>query len=301
MRLHAICQKVPFLALSAVLAALGGPLPAADPPRIVLEPPPGGPFTRGDVVKVPVWLETEAAAFKFIAFGVEGNAGADVWFAPSPDLIVSPGVGYFIDRLVDVRRVSAGLGDFDFDRNDLVIAVPDGRLRIGTVDVQVNVGPAEVSGLTVAVGDCDCAQKGISLKAVLDLGTEMVEPLGDSLTIAVGDHDFRRGDSNGDGRTDLSDAIRTVNALFTSTSPIICPDALDANDDGRLDVSDPVYVLSFLFQNGPPPAPPTRRRGPIPPRTSSPAAGGRSPVAGPAGAGGQPRSGPVPRSSGGTT
>ncbi len=58
---------------------------------------------------------------------------------------------------------------------------------------------------------------------------------------------FRRGNVNGDGRTNITDAIVVVEALFHGESGIPCLDAADANDDGRVDISDAVAVLQFLF------------------------------------------------------
>ncbi len=58
---------------------------------------------------------------------------------------------------------------------------------------------------------------------------------------------FFRGDSNGDGEVDLSDALRTLEYLFLSGRPPACFDAADFNDDGRIDLSDPIATLEFLF------------------------------------------------------
>ena len=69
---------------------------------------------------------------------------------------------------------------------------------------------------------------------------------------------FLRGDTNGDGKTDISDAIATLNVLFVGNPFPCCRDALDANDDGALDISDAVFTLTFLFVGGakmPPPYP----------------------------------------------
>jgi len=68
--------------------------------------------------------------------------------------------------------------------------------------------------------------------------------------------EFRRGDANLDGGTDLADAIATLAALFTGAPPLACPDAGDANDDGTLNIADPIHLLSYLFPGGPPPPPP---------------------------------------------
>ena len=66
---------------------------------------------------------------------------------------------------------------------------------------------------------------------------------------------FIRGDGNGDGHIDISDAVVVLRTLFGG-HPHDCHDALDANDSGIADIADAVYTLSYLFAGGPaPPAP----------------------------------------------
>jgi hypothetical protein len=67
---------------------------------------------------------------------------------------------------------------------------------------------------------------------------------------------FRRGDPDGNGGVDISDAIRTLGYLFIGGSPVACPDAADANDDGGVDLSDAIAILQYAFQGGPPPPEP---------------------------------------------
>ena len=70
---------------------------------------------------------------------------------------------------------------------------------------------------------------------------------------------FTRGDSNGDMEVDITDAIVSLDRLFSSrdTSEIVCLDSLDTNDDGRVNLTDPVYTLNFLFGlESAPPRPP---------------------------------------------
>lgn len=68
------------------------------------------------------------------------------------------------------------------------------------------------------------------------------------------DLDFRRGDANGDGVFDISDAVFTLAALFQPGSgPFGCPDAADGNDDGAVDITDAVFALAQLFSPAPPP------------------------------------------------
>ncbi|MEE2882877.1 MAG: cytochrome c peroxidase [Planctomycetota bacterium] len=79
--------------------------------------------------------------------------------------------------------------------------------------------------------------------------------LAGSTTEATCEPRFRRGDHNGDGSLDISDALSLLGYIF-SNGPSNCMDAADANDDGGVDVSDAVRVLLHLFGNtGPLPAP----------------------------------------------
>ncbi|MCH2579975.1 MAG: hypothetical protein MK133_02105, partial [Planctomycetes bacterium] len=67
---------------------------------------------------------------------------------------------------------------------------------------------------------------------------------------------FLRGDGNGDGAIDLTDAVYTLNYLFLGGIVPGCLDAADADDDEEIQLTDGIYTLSFLFSGGaPPPAP----------------------------------------------
>ncbi|MBI4603173.1 MAG: hypothetical protein HY721_14535, partial [Planctomycetes bacterium] len=70
---------------------------------------------------------------------------------------------------------------------------------------------------------------------------------------------FRRGDADGNGEVNLTDAIFTLNRLFKGGPPPDCADAADVNDDGKLDLTDPVHLASHLFRGGPAP----ERPGPL--------------------------------------
>src|SRR6185295_7793076 len=67
---------------------------------------------------------------------------------------------------------------------------------------------------------------------------------------------FQRGDSNLDGRFDISDAVKTLAVLFIGDPAPGCDDAMDSNDDGLVDVTDGIYSLASLFTGGPDPLPP---------------------------------------------
>ena len=75
---------------------------------------------------------------------------------------------------------------------------------------------------------------------------------------------FRRGDVNGDGATDISDAIAGLLYLFGGEREPTCLSTLDINDDSALDISDPVALLDHLFRGGAAPAAPVEACGPDP-------------------------------------
>ena len=84
----------------------------------------------------------------------------------------------------------------------------------------------------------------LALLCTLGTGLRAGEPL------------FRRGDSNSDGSSDLSDLVFTLSWLFRGGFRPSCVDGADTNDDGRVDISDVSWTLSWLFRGGPvPPAP----------------------------------------------
>jgi hypothetical protein len=67
---------------------------------------------------------------------------------------------------------------------------------------------------------------------------------------------FVRGDSNGDGTVNLSDAQTTLNYLFLGRAVPACHDAADANDDGTINIVDAIATLDWLFRGSrrlPPP------------------------------------------------
>jgi len=79
---------------------------------------------------------------------------------------------------------------------------------------------------------------------------------------------FVRGDADGTGALDVTDAIRVFFTLFIEPEDSPCPDAADANDDGEIDLSDGIFILSFGFLGGPQPPAPFPLCGPDP--TSDP-------------------------------
>lgn len=88
-------------------------------------------------------------------------------------------------------------------------------------------------------------------------GTEH-EPLLEDAELSVADLAFRRGDTNLDGRINISDSIYVLSYLFLGGDEPPCLDAADFDDSGVLDISDGHGVNVFLFLGSfvpPPPGP----------------------------------------------
>jgi hypothetical protein len=58
---------------------------------------------------------------------------------------------------------------------------------------------------------------------------------------------FRRGDIDGNGVRDISDAIDLLGYLFREEDAPTCMKTADVNDDGHIDISDTVGILFHLF------------------------------------------------------
>ena len=90
----------------------------------------------------------------------------------------------------------------------------------------------------------------IGARAVDDDGAEAEASV--SVTVGSAAPRFRRGDSNGDGEVDISDALRTLAVLFLGGGSLDCDAAGDSNNDEAVDISDAIATLSYLFLGGAP-------------------------------------------------
>ena len=62
------------------------------------------------------------------------------------------------------------------------------------------------------------------------------------------------GDTNGDGKTDLSDVINVAKYYFGYPGFEIRPmEAGDVNCDNIINLGDPIYLANYLLKGGPPP------------------------------------------------
>ncbi|MBI4602583.1 MAG: hypothetical protein HY721_11545, partial [Planctomycetes bacterium] len=133
----------------------------------------------------------------------------------------------------DTPFTHPGLGDVVLSRGPHVLMV---KVFEGGGDHNFRLGFLDASGLE------------------LPFGPEGVEI---SLTPPpLPENRFTRGDCNGDGDDNISDAIFNLIYQFLGGNVPSCLDACDVNEDGTLNITDPVFLLDFLFKGGQPaPAP----------------------------------------------
>ena len=79
---------------------------------------------------------------------------------------------------------------------------------------------------------------------------------------------FKRGDADGSGKLDLTDAIFSLTFQFMGGTRPACMDTADADDSGKVDLTDAIFTLTFQFMGGTaPPAPGPATCGPDPTTT----------------------------------
>jgi len=170
--------------------------------------------------------------------------------------------GFSPNTKFDGRNPSTAVG-ISRDGWTLILLVVDGRqpgFSVGTT-------PRELADLLIAEGAWQAMRfdgGGSSTMWLRSKGGVVNSP-SDGSERAVGtallifterDSPFVRGDANGDGRVDISDALRILLWLFAGSPSPPCLDAADFNDSESISVQDAVRGLAYLFQDGPPPEPP---------------------------------------------
>jgi hypothetical protein len=254
---------------------LDGPGPFADPvtatPRAVSlalgfsgpMPAPGDPASRevgvdltasasgGEDGRIEGWsLAVGSEVCAIAGATTEGTAGAAA---------LGEGSGFERTEVTEAGVVSVVVLAFEPGRGLELSGAPQRLLRL-TVE---RGGESCECGLRFADGLRGSGQPVDNLVAYR--GQAFLPELAESRIDFCGGPSFRRGDSDGNGRLEVTDALRTLNRLFLGTGILNCLEAADADDNGRLEITDPIRVLGFLFLGGPAPLPPGPRNcGPDP-------------------------------------
>ena len=59
---------------------------------------------------------------------------------------------------------------------------------------------------------------------------------------------FRRGDADGNGRENVTDAVKILRYLFGREAGPFCDDAVDVDDNGTVNLTDAVFLLGYLLR-----------------------------------------------------
>ena len=163
----------------------------------------------------------------------------------------------FVDRLTGFARheiVEGGaIGTVMLSTTGAATLPSNSRTAISKVAVEIDLTEAEEvpEHLTLSwAGDLGPGGAPFPLSATA--GGVVVDPSTRDLVVAIEVGAlFRRGDSNGDARLGIGDAVRIFGFLFRGNPPALsCEDAADANDSGVVDLSDGVRILTHLFLDG---------------------------------------------------
>lgn len=150
--------------------------------------------------------------------------------------------------------LASAVGIVDLDTWHHVVANYDGatmRLHLdgSVIATTPKAGPVDSGlGILTAFGDQPAGAGLRPFDGAIDRVEIFDRALTDSEILArwQGAATFVRGDANGDGQIDLSDAIGILAYLFTAGAGP-CLEALDVDDSGTLNVADAVSLLAHLF------------------------------------------------------
>jgi hypothetical protein len=264
--------------------------PAPCNPR---EPGCNRPALQDTLSQSRVDFEAKAGTlYHFVVDGFEGESGNILlnWL-PAPE--GSPGNDQFAARirLEGPQGIAVGSstgatrepGEPDHAEGDGIssiwwswVAPADGTMEINTSGsgfdtvLAVYTG-ATVSGLVLIVENDDDertdavtsfvrfrAYAGTEYQIAVDGydGESGLVSLGWSFTPQPETFTFIRGDCDGDGVTNISDAVCTLEWLFRGGEEPGCGAATNFDGIGGVDLTDPVYLLIHLFGGGPGPVAP---------------------------------------------
>jgi hypothetical protein len=185
----------------------------------------GGSFLLGEVDSNSLYT----------TYRIDGVSFHDMSLAPEPDLkVVGAGFSIYGGEVALTQEMQLLL-----DVSSTISQMAGAVLASG------NVAPgAQFPAITIDLAQVDPADQSHVYSLHL-----VARP-------AMANAPFRRGDANGDGTVDLSDAVAILTQLFLGGGDPACEETADADASGARDITDAVSVLGYLFLGGEtPPAP----------------------------------------------
>jgi hypothetical protein len=245
--------------ITLLAALLGGPRAAGAP---------SARLVSGDGLEL--YLEIEAEGTLAGEGGLRYSSGrfAAVRVEPGPDFPADKGGAVAFDMYpagagCPAEDLDAGLTFAWYYTTDGTWPLPAGKLRILKI-VFEPAASGRPGSCDVEFADCWGPAEAPVRNVVTDAEGKSVPFTGEGASLPCGVQ-FRRGDTNGDGTIDLSDAISLICLLFMGSCDLpTCLDAADVDDGGSINISDPIVLLGYLFLRYDPPPPPYPGCGPDP-------------------------------------
>lgn len=263
---------------SAGFGSPGGPAQLELRSRLhVLNLAPGIPGTQG-------WsLFAVATGCRPISATTAGTVAASVTDDP-PGLVKD---GYLHIRLVprsELERIGVG-GDAGFTSAVVLSFVEP--VWLDAAGSPYKVARATLEGIVPEVGCAECLVEyvnwrnhglgaggsgGLPFDNTVTYWGATQYTLLESRSVRFCGTQFHRGDANGDGQNDVSDAIAIFSFLFLGGPAPACREAANTDDSPAIDISDGIFLLAFLFLGVViPPAPGAPSRAPCGPDPGGPA------------------------------
>jgi hypothetical protein len=213
----------------------------------------------GDVVDV-----------EFSAYNIRPMKGFSIGIRFDPSLVQCVGAGVE-DTITEAVGVEYVAPIFDNANGSFILGVlldylpPYEDQLIPATGMELTIAKVQVQVLSVpATGNIDLVfEDGLGNPPIRNLFViehQSIPPLLMNGRLAATDEGpFIRGDSNRDGRVNISDPIATAMWFYRQAYPMPCEKASDSDDDGKIDMADMLYTLYYLFTDHgtiiPPPYP----------------------------------------------
>ncbi|MCI0637226.1 MAG: hypothetical protein L0206_25420, partial [Actinobacteria bacterium] len=179
-----------------------------------------------------------------------------IYFEDGPQIIGEIALGR--DNTGSFGDRTAGCHTFQFTRDDIDFT-SDAAIAAATWTTIGNAGDHQSpvdSGLRRLYEFPQVNARAIRVITTIGNAIDEIELYEGEIPPVVGDSLFRRGDADGSGGVDITDAISSLGFLFGGTFVPGCLDALDWDDNGDVQITDPIATLTRLFSGGDPAAAP---------------------------------------------
>jgi hypothetical protein len=215
----------------------------------------------GDRIAYSIWERSDGDRAIEIARCPTWNLGAvlddfDFVFGPAPDLPPDPGPYHVIGQPYELIGTRDGRIFSEVPENVCITArYDDAQIAALGGTSELNLKPYVYNCQTLRTGKRVC--EWIALQDVEYDEEDDVVVIHTNLTgvfalfleedMTSRDPLFQRGDVDGRGVVDLSDAVLHLEFLFLGIGDGTCEDAADTNDDGDADFTDDIHLLNVLF------------------------------------------------------